>query len=392
MIDLDTTAALPPLSAEDMQRYHRHLILPEVGEVGQRKLRAASVLLVGAGGLGSPIALYLAAAGVGTIGLVDADSVDASNLQRQVLYASADVGRAKVEAAAEHVRALNPGVRVIAHATRLSAANALDLLAPYDIVVDGSDNFPTRYLVNDACVLLGKPDVYGSIFRFEGQAAVFDARRGPCYRCLYPEPPPPGAVPSCVEAGVLGVLPGLLGVIQATETLKLILGVGETLIGRLLLVDALGMRFRDLTLRKSAACPACGENPTLTGLIDYDRFCGLADAGEASIPTESHMEISPRQLKAELDNGAAVRIIDVRETFEYAFVRVDGSENIPMNAIPQFVRDGDRDQDIVVMCHSGMRSAQVQAYMLQQGFTKVRNLSGGIDRWAADVDPSLPRY
>ncbi len=388
MTDLTTT--LPPLDADDRQRYHRHLILPEVGEEGQRRLRAASVLLVGAGGLGSPIALYLAAAGVGTLGLVDADRVDTSNLQRQVLYGSDDVGVAKTTAAARRLQAMNPGVRVITHDTRLTAANALEILAPYDVIVDGSDNFPTRYLVNDACVLLGKPDVYGSIFRFEGQAAVFDARRGPCYRCLYPEPPPPGAVPSCIEAGVLGVLPGLLGVIQATETLKLLLGTGETLTGRLLLVDALAMRFRDLTLRKSAACPACGDHRTLTGLIDYERFCGLAD--EPSSP-ETGMEVTPRQLKAELDNGAAVRIIDVRETFEFAHVRLDGAENIPMGAIPQFVRDAtDRDQDIVVMCHSGMRSAQVQAYMLQQGFTKVRNLSGGIDRWAADLDPAMPRY
>ncbi len=386
-------ATLPPLTAEDLQRYHRHLILPEVGPEGQQRVRAASVLLVGAGGLGSPAALYLAAAGIGTLGLVDADEVDASNLQRQVLYATADVGRPKVEAASAHLHALNPGVRVVAHETRLTAANALEILAPYDIIVDGSDNFPTRYLVNDACVLLGKPDIYGSIYRFEGQAAVFDARRGPCYRCLYPEPPPPGAVPNCMEAGVLGVLPGLVGVIQAVEVLKLVLGAGEPLIGRLLLVDALSMRFRDLKLRKSPSCPACSAHPTPTALIDYDHFCGVTGDDAGAADPEAHLEVSPTQLKAELDNGATVRMIDVRETFEFAHVRIDGAENIPLGTIPGFAQaDAERDRDIVVYCHHGIRSAQAQAFLLQQGFTRVRNLSGGIDRWASDVDPAMLRY
>jgi adenylyltransferase/sulfurtransferase len=377
------------LTHEEIRRYSRHLIMPEVGRDGQERLKAARVLLVGAGGLGSPLSLYLTAAGVGTIGLLDDDVVDESNLQRQVLYTTCDVGRSKVDVAAERLSALNPGVALERHPERLTSANALRILAGYHVVVDGSDNFPTRYLVNDACVLLRKPNVYGSIFRFEGQASVFDASVGPCYRCLYPEPPPPGAVPSCAEGGVLGVLPGLVGLIQAIETIKLLLRRGDTLVGRLVLVDALAMRFRELHVKKSPVCPICGPERTITELIDYEQFCGV----EAEHPSNGGaMEVSPRQLKAEIDGGKQVRIVDVREPMEYQIVHIPGSELIPLRDLPRKVGTLGAAEEIVVHCHHGMRSAEAQAYLLSLGFTKVRNLSGGIDRWATEVDPAMPRY
>ncbi len=376
-----------PLTPEEMRRYSRHLLMPEVGLEGQHALSSARVLLVGTGGLGSPAALYLAAAGVGTLGLVDADVVDMTNLQRQVLYATSDVGRPKVDVAAERLRAMNPHVTVEPHRVHLSSANALDILGRYDVIVDGSDNFPTRYLVNDACALLGKPDVYGSVYRFDGQVAVFDSRSGPCYRCLYPEPPPPGAVPSCAEAGVLGVLPGLIGMLQAIEVVKIILGRGETLVGRLLLVDSLAVRFRDLTVRRAPSCPACGEHPTLTALIDYERFCGMESH---DMPDE--LLVTPRALAAELDAGRALRVVDVREPIEHQIAALPRAELIPLHRLPARLGELRAEDDIVVYCHHGFRSAEAQAFLRAQGFARVRNLTGGIDRWATDVDPAMPRY
>jgi adenylyltransferase/sulfurtransferase len=376
------------LTPEELRRYSRHLSMPEVGVEGQRAIARARVLLVGAGGLGSPAALYLAAAGVGALGLVDADAVDVTNLQRQVLYSTADVGVAKVRAAAERLRALNPHVAVEPHELRLSAENALELIDRYDVIVDGSDNFPTRYLVNDACVMRGKPDVYGSVFRFEGQVSVFDARSGPCYRCLFPEPPPPELAPNCAEAGVLGVLPGLIGMLQAIEVIKMILGRGDTLVGRLLLVDALSLRFRDLTLRRSDACPACGPRRTITRLIAYEESCNGADAAQA----DDDLSIAPRTLDEAMRAGRAVRLVDVREPFEFQIARLPNAELIPLLQLPRHLADLQTAGEIVVYCHHGLRSAEAQAFLRARGCARVRNLTGGIDRWAVEVDPAMPRY
>jgi len=383
---------LPELTQDDLSRYSRHLILPEVGVEGQRKLKAARVLCVGTGGLGSPLALYLAAAGVGTLGLVDFDVVDASNLQRQIIHSTADIGRKKLDSAEEKLKALNPELNVQKHDTLLSSANALDVLKDYDVVADGTDNFPTRYLVNDACVLLGKPNAYGSIFRFEGQASVFATKDGPCYRCLYPEPPPPGLVPSCAEGGVLGILPGLIGVIQATEAIKLILGIGEPLIGRLLLVDALKMRFRELKLRKNPECPVCGVHPTVTQLIDYQQFCGFEAASEEQKAVKNGIpQVSAKELKRRMDAGENLFILDVREPFEYQIANI-GGKLIPQNDVPQRIGEIDRDREIIVHCKAGGRSQRIAEYLKHAGFPNVANLAGGILAWSDEVDPTVPKY
>jgi adenylyltransferase/sulfurtransferase len=382
---------LPPMSQDDLLRYSRHLILPEVGLAGQRRIKAASVLVVGAGGLGSPLALYLAAAGIGRMGIVDFDRVDASNLQRQVLYGVSDIGRPKLEAAKARLADLNPGVAIDTYEVALTSENALDLVSRYDVIVDGTDNFPTRYLVNDACVLAGKPNVYGSIFRFEGQASVFDARIGPCYRCLYPDPPPPGLVPSCAEGGVLGVLPGVIGVIQGIETLKLILGIGETLAGRLLIFDALGMRFREMKLRKDPACPICGEHPTLTELIDYQAFCGISTLAEAE-EAMAAWDITAPELKARADAGDGPVLIDVREPHEYEIAKLPGALLIPLNTLPARISELDTSRDIVLYCHLGQRSMRALEFLHGSGFRKLKNLRGGIDAWSREVDRSVPRY
>jgi molybdopterin/thiamine biosynthesis adenylyltransferase/rhodanese-related sulfurtransferase len=387
-----TIAQLEPvtLSKEEILRYSRHLIMPEVGMDGQTRLKAAKVLCIGAGGLGSPLALYLAAAGVGTLGVVDFDVVDFTNLQRQIIHTTADVGRPKLDSAAEKIKAINPYVEVRPFETRLTSANALDLFRQFDIVVDGTDNFPTRYLVNDACVLTGKPNVYGSIFRFEGQVSVFATEAGPCYRCLYPEPPPPGLVPSCAEGGVLGILPGLIGVMQATEAIKLILGKGEPLIGRLLLVDALGMKFRELKLRKNPDCPVCGKNRTITELIDYNQFCGIR--GEEKPVGESKMpEISVEELKRRQDAGEDIFVLDVREPHEYQICNL-GGHLIPLNDLPKRVNELDSSREIVAHCKMGGRSAKAVDFLRQAGFAKVKNLTGGINAWADKVDPKMPKY
>jgi adenylyltransferase/sulfurtransferase len=384
------TDTLPQLSSEELARYSRHIILPEVGLEGQQKLKAAKVLCIGAGGLGSPLAFYLAAAGIGTLGLVDFDVVDASNLQRQILHSTNDVGRPKRDSAEEKLKALNPFLTVVKYNTKLSSQNALEIFREFDVVADGTDNFPTRYLVNDACVLTGKPNAYGSIFRFEGQASVFGAENGPCYRCLYPEPPPPGMVPSCAEGGVLGILPGLVGVIQATEVIKLILGKGEPLIGRLLLVDALGMRFREMRLRKNPECPVCGDNPTLKELIDYQQFCGIKEERPMSIQNGIE-QISPEQLKQELDSGKDVFVLDVREPYEYQIANM-GGHLIPLNDVPNRIGELDKEKDIVVHCKMGGRSQQAAEFLKNNGFTKIRNLAGGITGWADKVDPKVPKY
>jgi len=390
-------AALPELTPEDLSRYARHLILPEVGVEGQRKLKAARVLCVGAGGLGSPLALYLAAAGIGTLGLVDFDVVDASNLQRQILHSTRDVGRKKLDSAAEKLTALNPALTVIKHETMLSSANALDIFAGYDIVADGTDNFPTRYLVNDACVLTGKPNAYGSVFRFEGQASVFATREGPCYRCLYPEPPPPGMVPSCAEGGVLGILPGLVGVIQATEVIKLILGsdgrpLGESLIGRLLLVDALAMRFRELKLRKNPDCPVCGLHPTVTRLVDYQEFCGIRPPNPQEKTLNNGIpQITVKELKQRLDAGEDLLVLDVREPWEHQIANI-GGRLIPLNDVPQRLHEIERDREIVVHCKMGGRSQRAAEFLAQSGFGNVKNLAGGITAWSNEVDPTVPKY
>jgi adenylyltransferase/sulfurtransferase len=383
---------LPELTQDDLSRYSRHLILPEVGEEGQRKLKAARVLCVGAGGLGSPLALYLAAAGVGTLGLVDFDVVDASNLQRQIIHSTPDVGRKKLDSAAEKLKALNPYLNVVKHDTLLSSANALDILKDYEVIADGTDNFPTRYLVNDACVLLGKPNAYGSIFRFEGQASVFAAKDGPCYRCLYPEPPPPGLVPSCAEGGVLGILPGLIGVIQATETIKLILGKGGTLIGRLLLVDALNMRFRELKLRKNPECPVCGVHPTVTRLIDYQQFCGIAPSAPKENTVKNGIpQITVKDLKRRIDAGEDLFILDVREPFEYQIANI-GGKLIPQGEVPQRLSEIDRNREIVVQCKSGGRSQRIAEYLHEVGYPKVINLAGGILAWSNEIDSTVSKY
>jgi molybdopterin/thiamine biosynthesis adenylyltransferase/rhodanese-related sulfurtransferase len=383
---------LPELTQDDLTRYSRHLILPEVGVEGQRKLKAARVLCVGTGGLGSPLALYLAAAGVGTLGLVDLDVVDASNLQRQIIHSTADIGRKKLDSAEEKLKALNPALNVVKHETMLSSANALDILKDYDVVADGTDNFPTRYLVNDACVLLGKPNAYGSIFRFEGQASVFAAKDGPCYRCLYPEPPPPGLVPSCAEGGVLGILPGLIGVIQATEVIKLILGIGEPLIGRLLLVDALKLRFRELKLRKNPDCPVCGTHPTVTKLIDYEQFCGIRpETKEEQAVKNGIPQLSVKDLKKRMDAGENLFILDVREPFEYQIANI-GGKLIPQGEVPQRLAEIDRNREIIVQCKSGGRSQRIAELLKESGYPKVANLSGGILAWSDQIDPSVPKY
>jgi adenylyltransferase/sulfurtransferase len=379
------------LDNEEILRYSRHLILPDVAMEGQLKLKAAKVLCVGAGGLGAPLSLYLAAAGVGTIGLVDFDVVDLTNLQRQVLYTTPDVGRPKLQVAKERLLAMNPNISVQTYETRLTRENALEIFAEYDIIVDGTDNFATRYLVNDACVLLGKPNVYGSIFRFEGQASVFYAKEGPCYRCLYPEPPPPGLVPSCAEGGVLGVLPGIIGTIQAMETIKLILGRGEPLIGRLLLFNALKMQFRELKLRKNPHCPVCGTNPVIRELIDYEEFCGVRGE-ESSGPVDAIEEITPTDLKRRLDSGEDIFLLDVREPVEWQICRLDGAVLIPMNTIPARMHELDSAREIVVYCRSGKRSAQITAFLKAAGFRKVKNLQGGILQWSDEVDPTVPKY
>jgi len=392
MPTITESAALPELTTDDLSRYSRHLILPEVGMEGQRRLKAARVLCVGTGGLGSPLALYLTAAGIGTLGLVDFDVVDSSNLQRQIIHSTKDIGRKKIDSAEEKLSALNPAINIVKHETMLTSANALDILKDYDIVADGTDNFPTRYLVNDACVLLGKPNVYGSIFRFEGQASVFATEAGPCYRCLYPEPPPPGLVPSCAEGGVLGILPGLVGVIQATEVIKLILGKGDSLVGRLLLVDALNMRFRELKLRKNPECPVCGTNPTVTALIDYEHFCGIVP----ETPQEKNVkngipQLTVKELKARRDAGQDVFLLDVREPYEYQIAQIGGTL-IPQNDVPNRLAEIPRDREIVVQCRSGARSQRIAEFLKQSGYTQVVNLAGGILAWSDEIDPSVQKY
>ena len=382
---------LPTLSAQEIQRYSRHLIMPEVGVDGQRTLKAAKVLCIGAGGLGSPAAMYLTAAGVGTIGIVDFDVVDYSNLQRQLLHGTADVGRPKLHSAKDRLQALNPEVRIEMYETSLSSENALELFAPYDVILDGTDNFPTRYLVNDACVLLRKPNAYGSIFRFEGQASVFGVPDGPCYRCLYPEPPPPGLVPSCAEGGVLGVLPGIIGTIQATETIKLILGIGEPLIGRFLIFDALRMRFRELKLRKDPDCPVCGTHPTVTELIDYEQFCGVGPGAAEEAAVDSS-DITSTELNERLQRGDKIFVLDVREPQEYQINRIPGSTLIPLGELPQRYAELDPSTEIVAQCKSGARSAKAADFLRQKGFSRVRNLKGGILDWIDKVDPSQPKY
>lgn len=387
------------LSHEEIQRYSRHLIMPEVGLAGQKKLKAASILLIGAGGLGSPLAMYLAAAGIGRLGLVDYDVVDYSNLQRQVIHGTSDVGRLKLESARDRIQSINPHVRVDTYEVPLTSDNALAIIAPYDIVIDGTDNFPTRYLTNDACVLLGKPNVYGSIFRFEGQASVFYAEEGPCYRCLFPEPPPPGLVPSCAEGGVLGILPGTIGLIQATEAIKLILGIGDPLIGRLLLYDALGMTIDEVHLRKNPNCPICGENPTITELIDYEQFCGVPAHDNSLYQADAELgedvpQISPAELKERLDHGEDLLIVDVREPHEWEISNLQplGAILIPKGQVLDRMGELDTAREIVVQCRTGQRSAAVISELQEHGFKKLHNLDGGINRWAREIDPSLPVY
>jgi adenylyltransferase/sulfurtransferase len=381
------------LTPDQIRRYSRHLIMPEVGLEGQVKLGQARVLLVGAGGLGSPASLYLAAAGVGTIGLVDFDVVEVSNLQRQIIHGTKDVGRSKLASAQERLTDVNPEITIQPHEVRLRSDNALDILGQYDVVVDGTDNFPTRYLVNDACVLLGLPNVYGSIFRFEGQASVFYAKEGPCYRCLYQEPPPPGLVPSCAEGGVLGVLPGIIGALQANEAIKLILGQGDPLIGRLVLFDALRMRFRELRLRKDPDCPICGEHRTIHQLIDYDAFCGVTQAeSDQNILQRSVPEITATELKARLDRGDELRLIDVREPHELNICHLDGAELLPLRTLLAEAARLDSAEEIVVFCRSGRRSAHAVRFLMEAGFRKVFNLAGGVLAWSDEVDPTMPKY
>jgi len=386
----DPGAPLPMLSNEEVARYSRHLIMPEVGMTGQRKLKAASVLLIGTGGLGAPLGMYLAAAGVGRMGLVDFDVVDASNLQRQIIHGTKDVGRPKIASARDRIQDINPHVEIETHETRVTSENALRLFVNYDVIVDGTDNFPTRYLVNDACVLTGKPNVYGSIFRFEGQASVFWAERGPCYRCLYPEPPPPGLVPSCAEGGVLGVLPGIIGAIQANEAIKIILGAPDIMVNRLLLFDAWRMRFRELKLRKNPDCPVCGDNPTIKELIDYEEFCGITQQPE---PKPTMEEITAIELKQRLDQGDDIQIIDVREPHEYEIGQIPNSKLIPLGQVLNRMNEIDPDRETVVHCKMGGRSAKAIDALNRSGFPgKLVNLAGGITAWSNDVDPSVPKY
>ena len=382
----------PFLTNEEVARYSRHVILPEVGMEGQLKLKAARVLCIGAGGLGSPVALYLAAAGVGTIGVVDFDQVDYSNLQRQIIHGTPDVGRSKLESAKERLNALNPEVEVVTHEMAVSSQNALELFAGYDLVVDGTDNFPTRYLVNDACVLSGKPNIYGSIYRFEGQASVFATVDGPCYRCMFPEPPPPGLVPSCAEGGVLGILPGVVGTIQATEAVKVILGAGEPLIGRFLLFDALKMRFRELKVRKDPECPVCGDHPTVTELIDYEQFCGITSVVQDPEPSSSSDVATVEELKTRLDRKDAFLLLDVREQREFEICRIPGSVLIPLGELPSRLAELKGRDDMIVHCKSGVRSGKAVALLRGSGFTGARNLTGGILAWIDQIDPTLPKY
>lgn len=378
------------LTRDELQRYARHLTLPQVGVLGQDRLKHSSVLIVGAGGLGSPAALYLAAAGVGRIGLVDFDVVDTTNLQRQVLYGESDVGKRKTEAAKKRLLDLNPHITVETHDTALTSENALDIIRQYDVVADGTDNFQTRYLVNDACVLTDTPNAYGSIFRFEGQASVFATQEGPCYRCLYPEPPPPGLVPSCAEGGVLGVLPGIIGSLQATEVIKILLGKGETLAGRLLLFDALTMEFQTLKVEKNPDCPVCGKNPTVTKLIDYDQFCGIQPGSGPQLEPEHTMSVS--QLKKQMENGDGPVVVDVREPGEYEVCAIEGARNIPLQELPQRLSEVPKDRPVVLHCKSGVRSARAWQILREQGYSEVYNLTGGILAWAREVDPQMPSY
>jgi sulfur-carrier protein adenylyltransferase/sulfurtransferase len=389
-----TATELPTLNAEEIKRYSRHLIMPEIGMDGQRRIKAGSVLCIGAGGLGSPAAMYLAAAGVGRIGIVDFDVVDYSNLQRQLLHTTPDVGLSKLQSAKNKINALNPHVQVDTYEEALSSDNAMRLFKGYDVILDGTDNFPTRYLVNDACVLMGIPNAYGSIFRFEGQASVFATKDGPCYRCLYPEPPPPGLVPSCAEGGVLGVLPGVIGVIQATESIKLLTGVGNPLIGRFLIYDALNMKFRELKLRRDPDCPVCGTHPTVTKLIDYDQFCGIVQPAQdhSAGATVSASEITPVELKAKLDAGETPFILDVREPNEYQINKIAGSTLIPLGELPRRYQELPKDRQIITQCKMGGRSAKAQDFLKTVGFTNVLNLKGGILEWIDKVDPSQPKY
>lgn len=385
----------PPTNSEfskaEIERYSRHLIMPEVAMEGQKKLKQAKVLLIGMGGLGSPLAMYLAAAGVGRIGMVDFDVVEFTNLHRQVIYSTDEVGRSKLQSAQNRLQGINPYVHIDTYETRLTSENALDIFEKYDIIIDGTDNFPTRYLVNDACVLLEKPNVYGSIFRFEGQASVFYAKEGPCYRCLYPEPPPPGLVPSCAEGGVLGILPGNVGLIQATEAIKLILGKGQPLIGRLLLFDALAMKYRELKLRKDPNCPICGENPTIRALIDYEEFCGIGTDAD-KVVLEPEYEISVTELNEQNESNGDTFILDVREPHEYEICRIPNSKLIPLNELPTRVQELDRSWNIVVHCRSGARSAKAVKFLREAGFDKIKNLKGGILAWSDEVDPTVPKY
>ena len=385
IIDGERSGAMR-LNIDELQRYSRHLIMPEVTSDGQSRLKAARVLCIGAGGLGSPTALYLAAAGVGTMGIVDFDDVDLSNLQRQILHGTKDIGRGKLESARDRLHDINPQIEIELHKCRFSSENAPDLVSHYDVIVDGSDNFPTRYLSNDVSVFAHKPNVYGSVFRFEGQTTVFAPHLGgPCYRCLFPEPPPPESVPNCAQAGVLGVLPGIIGMLQAIETLKLILGIGEPLIGRLLHFDALKVKFRELNLRRDPQCPVCGENPTISSPIDYEQFCGVRDDRE--IPG-----ITPHELKRRMDAGERFELIDVREPFEYEIAQIDGAKLIPLGEIAERLDELEREQPIIIHCHSGMRSAQAVQLLQERGFAKVYNLEGGIDAWSDQVDPNVPKY
>ncbi len=380
------------LTPEQYMRYSRHLILPEFGEEGQKKLLASKVLIIGAGGLGSPLGLYLAAAGIGTLGLVDFDVVDLSNLQRQILHTNDEIGKSKLDSAEKRIKAMNPDTKVVKYKTKITAENAFEILKDYDVVIDGTDNFPTRYLVNDACVLLNKPNIYGSIFRFEGQTTVFLPKKGPCYRCLYPEPPPPGMVPSCAEGGVLGILPGIIGVIQATEAVKILIGKGELLVGRLLLYDALAMTFRTLKIRRDPHCPVCGDRPTITKLIDYEAFCGLKrPEGEkiVSIP-----EMSVHELKAKLDQKDSFLLLDVREPFEYQIAKIPGSKLIPLGELPNRLAEleANKTKEVVVHCKSGGRSAKAVELLIKSGFKNVSNVVGGINEWSTKIDPSVPKY
>lgn len=380
------------LSNDEIRRYSRHLILPEVGMAGQKKICSTSVLCIGAGGLGSPIAMYLAAAGIGKIGLVDFDTVDYSNLQRQIIHGTEDVGRHKGESARDTLKSINPGVEVVLHSVRLSSENALEILGQYDIVVDGTDNFPTRYLTNDACVLLKKPNIYGSIFRFEGQASVFaPTLGGPCYRCLYPEPPPPGMVPSCAEGGVLGVLPGIIGCIQATEILKMALGKGTSLVGRLLLFNALDMKFREVKLRRDPQCPLCGDHPTIKSLIDYEQFCGIPS--EPLQPGVHPDEVTVHEMKKALsDPKLAIRVIDVRELDEHQIARIDGVPLVPLSTLPQKFTDLDPNQSYYITCKSGIRSLKAVDFLRERGFKHLKSVKGGISAWSEEIDPNVPKY